>query len=61
MYKYGNLIYNNSKGWIFITDDDEEENLATETFIGSLNYLGEEGWELELYDEDLGYILKLEE
>lgn len=58
MYKYGNLIYNNSKGWIFISGKDEEI-LETETLVTSLNYLGKDGWDLVMYDENLGYFLRL--
>jgi len=58
MYKYGNLIYDNAKGWVFIKED-EEENLNSETLISSLNYLGEDGWDLVCYADKLGYLLRL--
>lgn len=60
MYKYGNLIFNNTKGWVFIFEGDEED-LDSETLISSLNHLGESGWELIHYDDALGYILKKKE
>jgi|GEM_PF-5420640 len=60
MYRYGNLIYNEIRGWVFIEEDGEEE-LSQGTLVAALNYLGENGWELVVYDKDLGYLLKKNE
>lgn len=57
MYKYGNLIYTNSEGWVFVKED-KEEDLKTETLVSSLNILGKKGWELVFYDDSIGYLLK---
>lgn len=58
MYEYGNLIYNEVRGWIFIGEGEEEE-LSQGTLVNALNYLGEKGWEVVLYDAEIGYLLKL--
>lgn len=59
MYQYGNLMYTNSKGWVFVKEE-EEVNLDTETLISSLDYLGKKKWEVVLYSNDIGYLLKKE-
>ncbi len=57
-YQYGNLVYDQTKGWVFVKKD-KEENLGTETVVSSLNYLGKRGWNLVTYSNDIGFILKI--
>ncbi len=58
MFEYGNLIYNEVRGWLFFTEKDEED-LEEETLIGALNYLGKKGWDVVTYSDNIGYILKI--
>ncbi len=57
-YEYGNLIYNDIKGWRFIKKN-KTEDLKSETLVSSLDYLGKKGWDLVVYEEKVGYILQL--
>ncbi len=58
-YQYGNLVYDQTKGWVFV-EDKKEENLETETLVGSLNYLGKKGWDVVAYNDDIGFILRIQ-
>ncbi len=60
MYEYGHLIYSDGEGWVIIKGGNKSEELKTETLVSSLNHLGKDGWEVVVYDDRLGYILKRE-
>ena len=56
-YEYGELINHKEKGFIFITEDDEKQ-IDEDLLIKAMNRLGEEGWELVISDEKVGFIFK---
>ncbi len=58
MFEYGHLIYSDGEGWVFIKEGNKSEELKTETLVSSLNYLGKKEWEVIIYEDKLGYILK---
>ena len=60
MYEYGNLLFDKIDGWTFIKKDSERVDIETEKFIDALNELGEDGWELIHFEDEIGYVLKRE-
>ena len=58
MFEYGHLIYSDGDGWVFLKEGNKSEELKAETLVSSLNYLGKKGWEVIVYEDKLGYILK---
>lgn len=60
MFKYGNLRNVEGKGWLFIKDNDEVEELGEAGFVEVLNILGIDGWELIELEPEVGYVFKKE-
>ncbi len=58
MFEYGHLIYSEGDGWVFSKGDSSFKELKTVSITSSLNHLGKDGWELVIYEDKLGYILK---
>ncbi len=58
MYKYGNLIYSNQKGWIFLTSENGSKRIKGSILVEILDKIGEDGWELVAYNSEAGYLFK---
>ncbi len=60
MFEYGQLIYSDASGWVLLKDKIKSEELSVESVVSALNHLAKDGWEVVLYEDKLGYILKRE-
>lgn len=56
-FEYGNLIHNEKRGFVFITEGKEKE-FSNKSYIEVMNELGKEGWELVQSDEQIGFLFK---